>query len=170
MEVADFLDAVQADLWIWLNFLRPAAYLHFERNHRRQIWYRAGTNDHPLERRDTVPLFRNWPSSARTAASGCASSTAGISHDLRDVSNPANTTYRSETYFSRACSLPPGEVYVSHVTGWHIDRDQQLQGAPSPLAAVTGPSTAASCASRRRCGMLAGASRVWSSCPLTIDI
>jgi hypothetical protein len=39
-----------------------------------------------------------------------------------DVSKPANTTYRTEDYFARAGGLKRGEVYVSHVTGWYVNR------------------------------------------------
>jgi signal transduction histidine kinase len=138
-EVADFLDAVQADT-LDLAQIPPnsTTYLHFERNHRRQIWCRAGTDTHPLERRDAVPLFSELAFIGPDGRERVRIVDGRISHDLRDVSNPANTTYRSESYFSRACALPVGAVYVSHVTGWHVDRDQQLQGASSPLAAVTG--------------------------------
>jgi hypothetical protein len=41
---------------------------------------------------------------------------------LVNVSDPANTTYRSETYFQKAKTLNKGEVYVSPVTGWYLNR------------------------------------------------
>ncbi|RME40640.1 MAG: HAMP domain-containing protein, partial [Deltaproteobacteria bacterium] len=61
-----------------------------------------------------------------------------LSMELRDVSRPENTTYRSEDYFQRAAALPSGEIYVSHVTGWHVDKLQALAGASRPEEAVNG--------------------------------
>jgi hypothetical protein len=40
---------------------------------------------------------------------------------LTNVSIPANTTYKSEVYFSRTKTLNKGEVYVSPVTGWYLN-------------------------------------------------
>ncbi len=40
-------------------------------------------------------------------------------NQLRNVSNPANTTYKTETYFADTKALPKGEAYVSRVTAWH---------------------------------------------------
>jgi hypothetical protein len=42
--------------------------------------------------------------------------------ELLDVSNPANTTYKSENYFSKTKNLNKGDVYFSHVTGWYVNK------------------------------------------------
>jgi hypothetical protein len=42
--------------------------------------------------------------------------------DLVDVSNPANTTYKFEDYFLKTKELNKGEVYISHVTGWYVNK------------------------------------------------
>ncbi len=42
--------------------------------------------------------------------------------DLGNVSNPANTTYKSEDYFLKAKELNKGEVYISHITGWYVNK------------------------------------------------
>jgi hypothetical protein len=41
---------------------------------------------------------------------------------LVNVGNPANTTYKNEDYFARTKKLNKGEVYVSSVTGWYVNR------------------------------------------------
>ena len=41
---------------------------------------------------------------------------------LVNVSDPANTTYKSEDYFAETKNLDKGSVYVSHVTGWYVNR------------------------------------------------
>jgi len=47
---------------------------------------------------------------------------------LVNVAKPANTTYKSEGYFSAARSLNRGEVYVSPVTGWYVNRIEFEKG------------------------------------------
>ncbi len=47
---------------------------------------------------------------------------------LVNVAKPANTTYKSEVYFSAARSLNRGEVYVSPVTGWYVNRTDFEKG------------------------------------------
>jgi len=41
---------------------------------------------------------------------------------LVNVSNPANTTYKTEDYFLKAKDLDKGEVYFSPVLGWYVDK------------------------------------------------
>ncbi|MBW2560848.1 MAG: cache domain-containing protein [Deltaproteobacteria bacterium] len=41
---------------------------------------------------------------------------------LVKVSDPGNTIYKSEDYFARTKNLDKGDVYVSHVTGWYVNR------------------------------------------------
>ncbi len=47
---------------------------------------------------------------------------------LVDVSDPAGTTYKNEDYFLKARSLDKGQVYVSHVTGWYVNKAEYEQG------------------------------------------
>jgi len=39
-----------------------------------------------------------------------------------NVSNPANTTYKTEDYFAKAKNLNKGEIYVSPATGYYVDK------------------------------------------------
>ncbi len=41
---------------------------------------------------------------------------------LTNVSNPSNTTYKTEEYFSKTRNLNKGEIYVSPVTGWYVNK------------------------------------------------
>jgi len=47
---------------------------------------------------------------------------------LINVSNPANTTYKTEDYFAKTKSLNKGDVYVSPVTGLYIDKAAFAKG------------------------------------------
>lgn len=48
--------------------------------------------------------------------------------ELKDVSNPANTTYKSEDYFIKAKGLNKGQVSISPVTGWYVNKAEFEQG------------------------------------------
>ena len=41
---------------------------------------------------------------------------------LVNVSNPVNTTYKTEDYFAKTRKLNKGEIYVSPVTGWYVNK------------------------------------------------
>jgi len=43
----------------------------------------------------------------------------GVPAKLRDVSNPANTTYLTEDYFQKAMSMGDDGLYVSRLNGWY---------------------------------------------------
>ena len=45
-----------------------------------------------------------------------------------NVGDPANTTYKSEDYFSKTKNLAKGDVYMSHVTGWYVNRYEFEKG------------------------------------------
>jgi hypothetical protein len=52
---------------------------------------------------------------------------------LVNVSNPANTTYKTEDYFAKTKNLNKGDVYVSPVTGFYVnkaafDKGQRFEG------------------------------------------
>lgn len=47
---------------------------------------------------------------------------------LRNVSNPANTAYNKEDYFAKTKNLSKGEIYVSPVTGWYVNKAAYEKG------------------------------------------
>ncbi|NTV63219.1 MAG: hypothetical protein HGA65_06745, partial [Oscillochloris sp.] len=105
-----------------------------------EVWYLAGTNDTPVERREQAPIFREI---AYVGPDGheqlrVVAGKQLPTSDLRDLSDPANTTYLTEDYVAAAKALPAGEVYVSHVMAWYVSQQEQLAGAADPLAAVAG--------------------------------
>ncbi len=137
--IADFLRRVEADLFD-LALLEPdaEAYLSFYNQHRRSVWYRAGTNQQPVEVRESIPLYREIAFIHPDGREMLRIEEGEVSADLRDVSDPANTTYLTEDYFLQARRLPAGGVYVSPVTGWHVDKREQLAGERRPEDAVEG--------------------------------
>jgi HAMP domain-containing protein len=116
------------------------SYTAFLASRHAELWFLDGTNAAPFERRTQAPIFREI---AYVGADGrerlrVADGKALPANQLRDVSNPANTTYLSEDYFTATKALPPGEIYVSHVMAWYVSQPEQLGTAKDPLAAVQG--------------------------------
>jgi signal transduction histidine kinase len=116
----------------------PGNYLNFSRTNRRQIWIREGTNQQPREARLVIPLYSELAFIGADGIERVRIRDDQVLDELRNVSNPANTTYLTETYFASARDLPAGRIYVSHVTGWHVNKMEQLQGAATPEEAVAG--------------------------------
>ena len=139
--VSDFLYTCVADLSAVAALPRqPETYLEFCITHRRRIWRRAGSDDHPIEIYESIPVYREI---AFIDARGWEKIVVRNEQvvpegGLRDVSDPKNTMYRCEDYFERTQSLPAREVYVSHLTGWHVTKQEQLAGATRVEDAVEG--------------------------------
>ncbi|MDF1579768.1 MAG: ATP-binding protein [Desulfuromonadales bacterium] len=137
--VSDFLRSIEADLGEFARLQpTPENYLSFSAGHQREIWYRAGTNATPSEVREPVPLYSELAFIDRNGNELLRVVDGSLTTALRNVADPSATTYRSETYFRDALALPPGEIYVSHVTGWHVGKADQLRGASTPEGAVEG--------------------------------
>ncbi|PLX76145.1 MAG: histidine kinase [Desulfuromonas sp.] len=138
-EVADFLREIESDLNI-LSLIEPdpETYLAFSESHKREIWYRGGSNAHPVETREQVPVYQELVFVGPEGIEQVRIVEGEAVVQLRDVSKPENTTYLIEDYFQRTKELPPGEIYVSHLTGWHVSKQEQLAGADNPESAIEG--------------------------------
>ncbi|MFK5927516.1 MAG: ATP-binding protein [Desulfuromusa sp.] len=138
-QVSSFLQEVGGDL-LDLSLLPTTedAYLSFCRSHKRELWYRRGSNENPVEILENVLLYSEL---AYVDADGheLLRIVAGQpSSAYRNLSDPSQTTYKTETYFSRAAQLDTGQLWVSRLNGWYVSRNEQLQGADTPLEAVQG--------------------------------
>lgn len=139
--VSDFLHQCESDL-LFLSRTRMdrPTLLEFYRTRRSEVWLRNGSAAVPLETRGLLPLYR---SIAFVDANGqervsIRDGRFATEKELRNVSDPARTEYLTEDYFRRIRALKPGEVYVSHLTGFHVSRQEQLSGAPNPESAYNG--------------------------------
>lgn len=128
--VGDFLREVQSDL-LDLTLLppRPEVYQAFDRSHQRPIWYLQGQGEQAQERREVVPVFSEVAFIGADGRERLRLVNGQVVEQLRQVSDPLQTTYLSETYFQQAARLRAGEVHVTAVTGWHVSREEQLNGA-----------------------------------------
>lgn len=57
---------------------------------------------------------------------------------LRNIAKPGLTEYGFEEYFAQTAKLSRGGVYVSHLNGFHLGKQEQLQGATDPELAIGG--------------------------------
>lgn len=145
VELADrvslFLRDCEADLFTLQVLPRDShSYQSFSLAHRRTIWTREGTNGNYVEVHRNIPLYREIAfidargrEQIRIVDDRIVAPTR-----LRDVSDPRNTTYGSERYFGETARLKAGQIYVSHVTGWYVTREEQLQGETDVEKAVEG--------------------------------
>jgi PAS domain S-box-containing protein len=140
-QVSQFLTACESDLFTLKMLPRNAeTYREFSQSNRRSIWIREGTNHHPREVIKEIPLYQEIAfidSKGQEIIRLSGDQVVPASH-LRKVSQPQNTTYRSEHYFEETRRLKNGEVYVSHVTGWYVSRRDQLQQVERVEDAVEG--------------------------------
>jgi PAS domain S-box-containing protein len=118
----------------------PEIYREFLRIHTRTVWTREGTNAHPVEAHLELPLYREiaFIDPVGREIIRVVDGRIVEARDLRDVSRPESTTYKSERYFDETRRLRDGEIHASRVTGWFVTREEQLQGAGSPEEAVEG--------------------------------
>ena len=105
-----------------------------------EIWYRRATPAGVREVREWVPLYSSL---AIIDAGGQETFVIREGNilpkgNLRHVALPEKTEFRSERYFELAKELEPGKIYVSHLTGFHVGKEEQLAGAADPESAVNG--------------------------------
>ncbi len=138
-EVRTFLRQIESDLAALAQLpVDATTYTWFSESHRRPVWVRAGTNEEPREERPSMRLYKEIAFVGADGVERLRIVGGAVAEDLRDVSNPQNTTYLTETYFNAARQLPQGRIYVSHVTGWHVSKQEQLLDAATPAEAIEG--------------------------------
>ena len=126
-EVSKFLEERKGDILVAALLPKTAdAYRAFAADKKGTIMKKEGDRF----RRVPVPLYKEisltdrWGRELIRISDGETLRPA----ELRDVSLAANTTYKSEDYFSRTKELEEGEVYFSHVTGWYVNRPEYEEG------------------------------------------
>lgn len=136
--IAEFLRQCEGDL-LFLSTapLDKQPLLNFYTTRRSEVWKRSGATG---DRHELLPLYRTIAFIDKNGRErivirdGHFVGAAG----LHNVSNPADTEFKSEDYFSRIRKLRRGEIYVSHLTGFHVSKQEQLAGAADPESAFKG--------------------------------
>lgn len=141
--IADFLRKCEGDLlFLSRTPLDKQTLLNFYTTRRSEVWQRRGTSDTPRETRELIPLYRSIALIDRNGLERTVLRDGRFLalSELRDVSLPSGTEFKSEDYFSRIKRLRRGEIYVSHLTGFHVSKQEQLAGAADPESAYNGTS------------------------------
>ncbi len=125
--VADFLRERQKDVLIATILpASPQAYKQFLDTKTYDLWVKKDTGIV----KEQLPLYVE-ASLIDTAGNELIKIKNGaiVPRDqLVNVSDPANTTYKSEDYFVKARELNKGDVYISPVTGWYVNKAEFEQG------------------------------------------
>lgn len=133
--VADLLRQCENDL-LFLARSRPdrLTLFDFYLTRRGEIWERDREPNLFSENRDLIPLYQSLALIDRNGQERIVIRDGKTvpENELRNVADPASTEYKSEDYFRKTRSLDPGRIHVTHLTGFHVSRQQQLQGAVEP--------------------------------------
>lgn len=140
--MADFLRQCESDLiFLSRSQLDQTTLLNFYASRRGEDWHRTGTASAPTEIREQIPLYRSIALIDRTGKEKLVVKDGLFvpEKDLKNVSDTSQTEFRTEEYFNRVLKQP-GKIYVSHLTGYHVSKPEQLNGADEPENAFDGKS------------------------------
>jgi signal transduction histidine kinase len=136
--ISDFLRQCEGDLLFLASSQISRQTLHnFYTTRRSDVWERLGPDD---DIRKFIPIYHSIAvidkdgKEQLVIQDGLVLPTA----KLRNVSIKTETEYKSEDYFYKTKALHRGEVYVSHLTGFHVSKQEQLAGTSDPKDAYSG--------------------------------
>jgi len=136
--ISEFLRQCEGDLlFLARSPLDNQTLLNFYTTRRSEVWERFGSSEGI---RKLVPLYRSVAYIDKAGRERIVIRDGSFlkPFELRNVSEPASTEFKSEEYFRRTKGLRRGEIYVSHLTGWHVSKQEQLGGASEPEDAYNG--------------------------------
>ncbi len=126
-EVANFLMECKKDLLVATIIpTTEAAYKQFIIENKKPLWLKDGGKVQQV----LSPLYKEIALIDKNGIEQIkiVDGQAIQADKLVNVSTPANTTYKTEDYFTQAKNLNKGEVYVSPVTGSYIDKAAFAKG------------------------------------------
>lgn len=118
-EVANFLMGCNKDLQV--ATIIPATesvYKQFVSENKKAVWVKADGKIQQV----TIPLYKEMALIDKNGNEQIKIVDGQVAKKLTNVSNPANTTYKTEDYFAKTKNLNKGEIYVSPVTGLYVDK------------------------------------------------
>lgn len=120
-------ETVQETLSASLLARNSQTYLNFYQNRYTDIYYAIGSDKAPGKLTETIARYRELVYIDASGQEKVRISNGEVipQQALRNVSDPANTTYKTETYWAETRDLPRGEVWVSHLTAWHTSLKEQ---------------------------------------------
>jgi HAMP domain-containing protein len=115
-------------------------YLTFNEIHQGVIHYPVGTITNTREVAQKIPFYREitYIDASGQEQLRILDGKVVPAAQLRNVSDPANTTYHTETYFNETRALADGQIYVSHLTAWHMSVPAQPASVDDPNSPLPG--------------------------------
>ncbi|HBA87513.1 MAG TPA: histidine kinase [Geobacter sp.] len=141
--IKDFLHQCECDLlFLSRSRLDRSTLLDFYQSRLSEVWQRGGSSTAAQGTHEFLPIYRSIAIIDSSGMERVVIRNGAFvpQSELRDVSKPAKTEFKSEDYFDRISALKRGEIYVSHLTGFHISKQEQLAGAKEPEDAYDGKS------------------------------
>ena len=118
-EVASFLRECDKDLQV--ATIIPASegvYKQFVSENKKPVWIKSNGKIQQV----LIPLYKEMALIDKNGNEQIKIVDGQAAKKLVNVSNPANTTYKTEDYFAKTKNLNKGEIYVSPVTGLYVDK------------------------------------------------
>lgn len=138
--IADYLYRREDDLRFLSRFATDRqVLLSFWKQQRSEVWERRAIAPNQLrEVREQVPIYRSF---ALIDAHGQEQMVLKDGRflppsELRNVARPDSTEFKGETYFNEIRQLQPDKIHVTHLTGFHVNKQRQLAGASEPENAL----------------------------------
>ncbi len=120
--------------------LTASKFISIDKNIRSEIWIREKQDTNIIEKRYFIPVYKeisfidlNGNELIKLKDSQILNKKA-----LKNIRNPFNTTYKSEKYFEECTKLKKGEIYLSHLNGFYVTMQDQMQGETNIEKAVGG--------------------------------
>ena len=118
-EVASFLMECNKDLQVATIIpSTEAVYKQFVSENKKPVWIKTNGKIQQV----LIPLYKEMALIDKSGNELIKIVDGQASKSLVNVSNPANTTFKTEDYFAKTKNLNKGEVYVSPVTGLYVDK------------------------------------------------
>jgi hypothetical protein len=118
-EVANFLTESNKDLQVATIIpSTEAVYKQFVSENKKPVWVKRDGKIQQI----LIPLYKEMALIDKNGNEQIKIVDGQATKKLVNVSDPANTTYKTEDYFAKTKNLNKGEFYVSPVTGFYVDK------------------------------------------------
>ena len=118
-EVASFLMESNKDLQVATIIpSTEAVYKQFISENKKPVWVKRDGKIQQI----LIPLYKEMALIDKNGNEQIKIVDGLATKKLVNVSDPANTTYKTEDYFAKTKNLNKGEFYVSPVTGFYVDK------------------------------------------------
>ncbi|MCB9205918.1 MAG: GAF domain-containing protein [Ignavibacteriales bacterium] len=102
--------------------------ISFQKTIQSEVWSRFKEKNEILSKKYFLPIYKEISiiDLAGNEILKIINSKKVDKSELKNVSDPQNTKYKSETYFKNSLGLQKGEIYLSHLNGFHISIKEQM--------------------------------------------